>query len=103
MLGIREVKQSFSQYVNRVAYGRERLIIHSRGKPKVALVSMEDLRRLEATDAIAQCLVIEHWNGQPYAPDAPVAVNRGPRCVSDLLVEDREPAWWSDAFPEAQP
>jgi prevent-host-death family protein len=100
MPGIREVKQSFSQYLNRVAYGRERLIIHSRGKPKAALVSMEDLRRLEAADAAAHTLVIEQWNGQPYAPGAPVAVNRGPRCVSDLLIEDREPEWWSYTFPE---
>ncbi len=103
MLGIREVKQSLSKYLNRVAYGRERIIIHSRGEPKAALVSLEDLRRLEAADAAVQTGVIEHWNGQPYLPGAPVAVNRGPRCVSDLLVEDREPEWWAYALAGAQP
>lgn len=91
MLGVREVKQALSKYLNRVAYGHERIIIHSRGKPKAALISIEDLRRLEAVDA--QTGVIEHWNGQPYRPAAPVVVNRGPRQLSDLLIEDREMAW----------
>lgn len=102
MLGIREVKQSLSKYLNRVAYGRERLIIHSRGEPKAALVPIEDLRRLEAADA-AQTGVVEIWNGQPYAPAAPVAVNRGPRAVSELLSEDREPDWTAYFTPAAQP
>ncbi len=93
MSGIREVKQSLSKYLNRVVYGRERIIIHSRGEPKAALISIEDLHRLEAADAAAQTGVIEHWNGQPYAPAAPVTINRGPRPISDLLIEDREPEW----------
>lgn len=101
MLGVREVKQGLSKYLNQVAYGNERIVIHSRGKPKAALISIEDLRRLEALDARKG--VIEYWNGQPYAPCPPIIVNAGPSLVSDLVIEDRTPAWWADVFKGAEP
>lgn len=101
MLGVREAKQALSKHLNQVAYGKERIIIHSQGKPKAALIPIEDLRRLEAMDT--QQVVIEHWNGQPYAPRKPVVVNAGPRTVSDLVVEDREPAWWADTSKVEEP
>jgi prevent-host-death family protein len=96
MLGVREAKQSLSKYLNQVAYGNKRIVIHSRGRPKAALIPIEDLRRLEAMDA--QMGVIEHWNGEPYAPGEPVAVNQGAGTVSDLVAENREPAWLADAL-----
>jgi len=46
-MGIAEVKRSISTIVNRVAFGRERVILTSRGKPKAALVSIEDLQKLK--------------------------------------------------------
>ena len=46
-IGIAEVKRSISRIVNRVAFGRERIILTSRGKPKAALVSIQDLQKLE--------------------------------------------------------
>lgn len=51
-VGIAEIKRSISTIVNRVAFGRERIIITSRGRPKVALVSIKDLQKLEALDGI---------------------------------------------------
>ncbi len=36
------VKREVSDLVNRVAYGRERIVLTSRGKPKAAIVSMDD-------------------------------------------------------------
>jgi prevent-host-death family protein len=45
------VKAHLSEFIGRVAYGRERLLILRRGKPVAALVSVEDLRRLEALDS----------------------------------------------------
>ena len=46
-----DVKARLSELISRVVYGRERLIVLRRGKPVAALVSLQDLRRLEALDA----------------------------------------------------
>ncbi len=43
---IGQVKRDISTLVNRVAYGGERIVLTSRGKPKAALVSIEDYQRL---------------------------------------------------------
>ena len=50
-VGIAEVKRSVSTIVNRVAFGRERIILTSRGKPKAALVSIEDLQKLKMLES----------------------------------------------------
>jgi prevent-host-death family protein len=49
-VGIADIKRNISSLVNRVAYGRERILLTSRGKPKAALVSIEDLHKLEMID-----------------------------------------------------
>lgn len=41
-----EAKAKLSSLINAVAYGGERVIIKSRGRPKAALVSVGDLERL---------------------------------------------------------
>ena len=48
MVSIAEIKNTLSVLVNRVAFGRERVVLTSRGKPKAALVSIEDLESLES-------------------------------------------------------
>lgn len=45
-----ELKQNLSDIVNRAAYGNARIELVSRGKAKAALISLEDLRRLEALE-----------------------------------------------------
>lgn len=45
-----KARQDFSETVNRVAYGRERIVLHRRGKDLVALVPVEDLKTLEALE-----------------------------------------------------
>lgn len=45
-VSIGQVKRDISELVNRVAFGHERIVLTSRGKPKAAIVSMEDLARL---------------------------------------------------------
>ncbi|MEJ5309617.1 MAG: type II toxin-antitoxin system Phd/YefM family antitoxin [Anaerolineae bacterium] len=47
-VSIAEIKNMVSVLINRVAFGGERVILTSRGKPKAALVSMEDLHSLES-------------------------------------------------------
>jgi len=44
---VAEAKASFSSLINAVAYGGQRILVLSRGKPKAALVGIEDLKRLE--------------------------------------------------------
>lgn len=46
-MGIAEAKRDISTLVNRVAFGGERIILTSRGKPKAALISITDLRKFE--------------------------------------------------------
>jgi len=48
-VSVAEVKARLSSLVNSVAFGGERIIIQSRGRSKAALVSVEDLRRVEGT------------------------------------------------------
>jgi len=48
-VSIGQVKRDISKLVNRVAFGGERIILTSRGRPKAALISMEDLQVLEQT------------------------------------------------------
>jgi prevent-host-death family protein len=46
-VSIAEARAELSAHVNRVAHGGERVILTSRGRPKAALVGLEDLRALE--------------------------------------------------------
>ena len=46
-----EIKAHLSAWLNRVAFKKERLVVLRRGKPVAALVSLEDLHRLEELDA----------------------------------------------------
>ena len=46
-VGTHEAKAHLSEYLNRVRYGGERIVIERHGKPVAALVSTEDLARLE--------------------------------------------------------
>lgn len=50
-ISIGQIKRDISELVNRVAYGGERIILTSRGKPKAALVSLEDYARLQQENA----------------------------------------------------
>ena len=49
-ISIGQVKRDISDLVNRVAYKGERIILTSRGRPKAALVSLEDLEKLQQSD-----------------------------------------------------
>lgn len=50
-VSIGQVKRDLSDVVNRVAYGGERIVLTSRGKPKAAIVSIEDYEQLEQARA----------------------------------------------------
>ncbi len=42
-----EARQNFSELVSRVAYGRERVILHRRENPLAALIPVDELRLFE--------------------------------------------------------
>jgi len=45
-VSVSEVKADFSKYLNQAAYGHERVVITSRGKPKAILLGIEEMKRL---------------------------------------------------------
>lgn len=45
-ISLTDLKQNLGEIVNRAAYGKERIILLSRGKPRAALISVNDLERL---------------------------------------------------------
>lgn len=57
-VAIGQVKRDISELVNRVAYGGERVILTSRGKPKAALVSMADYEQIRQEQQQER---LAHW------------------------------------------
>jgi prevent-host-death family protein len=45
-----DVRNTFSEYLNRASYQGQRIVIERRGKPVAALVSLEDLELLNALE-----------------------------------------------------
>lgn len=45
-----QARTHFSEIVNHVAFGKQRQILYRRGKELVAMIPIEDLRRLEALE-----------------------------------------------------
>jgi prevent-host-death family protein len=72
---ISDLKSALSEFLNRAAYGRERIIVTSRGKPKAVLISMEDLRRLEELE--------EAFAGRDAGQTTPPAKVEGTENVAD--------------------
>lgn len=44
---VAHAKNALSSLINKVAYGKTRVVLESRGKPKAALISTEDLEMLQ--------------------------------------------------------
>lgn len=55
-LSVSEARESFADLVNRVAYGRERVLVARRGRAVAAIVPIEDVERLERLDREAASL-----------------------------------------------
>lgn len=107
-VGVHEAKTHFSEYLNRAAYRGERIVVERHGKPVGALVSVADLRRLEAAEvgeretdsetarrasfrqALAAAGVVVQWRtGAPGPLDAqrPITVEGPP--VSEQIIAER--------------
>jgi prevent-host-death family protein len=49
-----QAKEKISELVSRVATRGDRIVLTSRGRPKAALVSIEDLERLQSSDTVSK-------------------------------------------------
>ena len=60
-VSIGQVKRDISELVNRVAYRQDRILLTSRGKPKAALISLEDYERLKQQDHETRMAEWREW------------------------------------------
>jgi prevent-host-death family protein len=92
LIPIGQVKRDISTLVNRVAYRGERIILTSRGKPKAALISIEDYERLQERQADDNMARWQAWLAQTDALVAEVLARRGGATISvdDLVRQERE-------------
>ena len=94
-VGVRELKNRLGHYLQAVRRGKV-LVVTVRGKPIARLLPAqppdktslppdveERMWQLVATGALT-------WDGGPFQVPEPVARNRGPKLLSDMVVEDRE-------------
>ena len=49
-IGLTEIRDNLAEFINRVAYRGERVVLQRRGKGVAAVVPMEDLELLEALE-----------------------------------------------------
>jgi prevent-host-death family protein len=85
-VGVRELKQRLSEYLDRAA-GGEVIRVTDRGVPKAVLGPIPGQDRIEQG-------IREGWitpgSGKPPLPGRPVAPRPGARLTTDLIAEDRE-------------
>lgn len=83
---VTQARAELAELINRVVYGGERVVVTRHGKPLVALVSADDLRRLEESEAEAEDQVIS-----TVSAVRPVASAPGERRRFGIAAEHRGP------------
>lgn len=87
-VSIGRVKREISDLVNRVAYGGERIVLTSRGRPKAVLVSMEDYERLKGLDRRDRLAHLQAWAEASNALAEAIVARRGGQPIDvDRLME----------------
>ena len=76
-VSIGQVKRDISELVNRVAYGGERIVLTSRGKPKAALVSITDYERLQDQSVLENLAQWQTWRWAAEKLSAAILERRG--------------------------
>ena len=75
-MSIGRVKRDLSDLNNRVAFGGERIVLTSRGKPKAAIVSLEDYEWLEQAGAGETLRQWRAWVAESEALAAEILAGR---------------------------
>ncbi|MDT3727425.1 type II toxin-antitoxin system Phd/YefM family antitoxin [Streptomyces sp. DSM 41972] len=68
---VTQARAELADLINRVVYGGERVVVTRHGKPLVALVSADDLRRLEEAEGAGGTPVISTVAGVREVASAP--------------------------------
>jgi prevent-host-death family protein len=84
-VSIGQIKRDISELVNRVTYAGERIILTSRGKPKAALVSMQDFERLVRSEGRAAD--IQKWLVETRVLSRRIEKRRGKPVDVDAIME----------------
>lgn len=94
-VGVRELKSRLGHYLRAVRRG-ETIVVTTRGKPLARLVPILPQGKailpaeLEGRMWELAAAGLLTWNGGRFQLPQPVAVNKGPELLSDLVVEGRE-------------
>lgn len=84
-VSIGQIKRDISELVNRVAYAGDHIIITSRGKPKAALINMQDYERLLKSEGRAAD--IQKWLEETRALSGKIEKRRGKAMDVDAILE----------------
>ena len=84
-VSIGQIKRDISELVNRVTYAGDRIILTSRGKPKAALVSMQDYEQLLRNEGYAAD--IQKWLAETRALSGRIEKRRGKPVDVDAIME----------------
>ena len=84
-VSIGQIKRDVSELVNRVAYAGERIILTSRGKPKAALIGMEDYGRLLESEGRAAD--VQKWLAETRALSSKIENRRGKPVDVDAILD----------------
>ena len=88
VVSIGQVKRDISDLVNRVAYGGERIVLTSRGKPKAALVRVEDYEHLQHAQVKDRLKRWRIWVAQTDALVTEILARRGNATLDvDALIQ----------------
>ncbi len=84
---IRDLKANLSKYLRQVESGKT-ITITKRGKT-IGRIVPEGVPLEERMQALVTAGLVS-WNGRSLPVRNPVATNRGPKLISDLVSEDRD-------------
>jgi prevent-host-death family protein len=84
-VSIGQIKRDISELVNRVTYAGERIILTSRGKPKAALVSMQDYEQLLRSEG--RSADIKKWLAETRALSGRIEKRRGKPVDVDAILK----------------
>lgn len=103
-VSIGEVKRDISELVNRVAYGGERIVLTSRGKPKAVLVSLADYERLQTDEQQGRLQQWEAWMQKAEALSNEILARRQGQPLDVEMIEQAAKAdleeRWDELFIE---
>lgn len=94
-VGARELKDRLAHYLRTVRRG-ETVVVTMRGKPVARLVPISGRKDKALPPEIEERMWelaaegVLTWSGAPFRLPETVVENRGPKLLSDLVVEDRE-------------